>query len=93
MTNRKDLIDSFVLGADSGSGGSNHTGTPSLSIQGDELRSYSTVIAKRLPGKRMWLSTVRYSKTTTVQQNLVRGACQRYGVTLEESDTMPLVAG
>lgn len=83
MNTRKNLIDSFVIGATSGVGGSAHTGTASLSINGNELFSYSTVIARRLAPKRMWISSEYYSKTTSTQQNLLRVACARMGVAVE----------
>lgn len=48
----------------------------SLSIEGNKLYSYSTVIAIRLPSGNVLLNDKRYSGTTTTQQRKVRQFCR-----------------
>jgi len=62
--NKKDLLQSFVNGAVTGRGSN-------LIIKDNELINYSTVIAKR-EGNKILLNNRKYSKTTTVNQNIIR---------------------
>ena len=61
---KRQLIESFVNGAVTGS-------SSNLIIRDNELINYSTVIAKREAGKIL-LNSNKYSKTTTVNQNIIR---------------------
>lgn len=61
---KRDLLNSFVNGATKGSGSN-------LTIAGNELINYSTVIARR-EGNKILLNSNKYSKTTTVNQNIIR---------------------
>jgi len=59
-----DLIKSFINGATSGK-------TGHLTIQGNKLINYYTVIAVRTENK-FYLNNKHYSKTTTINQNKLR---------------------
>ena len=61
---KRQLLESFINGAIKGTGSN-------LTIEGDNLINYSTVIAKR-EGNKILLNNRKYSKTTTVNQNIIR---------------------
>jgi len=63
MTKRS-LLESFINGATKGKGSN-------LIIKDNELINYNTVIAKR-EGNKILLNNRKYSKTTTVNQNIIR---------------------
>lgn len=60
----KTLLQSFLGGATEGK-------AASLSISGNRLFSYSTVIAQRSPGGLI-VNTTRYSPTTSKYQNMLK---------------------
>lgn len=64
MSNKNDLIRSFVLGETKGK-------ASNLKIEGNKLINYYTVIALR-KGNDIYLNIDKYSSTTSRNQNLVR---------------------
>ena len=61
---KRSLIKSFINGATKGTGSN-------LTIEGNNLINYSTVIAKR-EGNKILLNNRKYSKTTSRNQNIIR---------------------
>lgn len=61
---KKELLTAFVNGAEHGRGSN-------LIIVGNKLINYNTVIAER-KGNKITLNSSRYSRTTSVNQNMLR---------------------
>lgn len=70
-----DLIESFLSGEERGQ-------SSSLSIEGDKLYSYGTVIAQRIDGRTI-VNKTKYSMTTTKSQNYLQ-KCIPYALTVEK---------
>ena len=60
------------------------------STDGEKILSYSTLIAKWIGDKRMWLSSKSYSRTTSAQQSAIRLFARMNGYELLESDAVPI---
>jgi hypothetical protein len=77
MTNAQ-IVNSFVKGATTGK---NAQG--SLFIEGDTLFSYGYhyPLAKRVEGG-FWVNNEKYSRTTSKQASLVRGAIVKHGFSM-----------
>lgn len=77
----QEIVNEFTNGATEGvaSGGR-------LTIQGDKLVNYSTVIAQRLDDGSYVINVTKYSPTTSKHQNRLKYALCRY----DEVDDMPV---
>ena len=64
-----------------------HKGT--CSTDGTKVFSYETEIARLLPGKRIWVTMKRYSRTTDSQCSAIQSYARLHGLTVTQSEECP----